>query len=385
MFILVLIRLTAWQALARDFDLSSRELLQVILKRGDDHPQPLDFEELPASADQIPLERHGCLLLLTARYASSVLFDYAVQDELNIAIYPDLHTIVSNFLGQYGSPSDAASEEPPALLDSILAVALIALHNAPAAATSDETHLKQLIVALTACARAPPFCRISRLEHIPGQVFHAIPDPTTRFNVLHSIFEDEEIHRFALEPAIHWLKDELLSEESASAFTSSKSTAETETHQFANPTSFATLFSHVYAPLPLFYQNLPLKPGSDASYLQIFLSFVQTYDRLYLSALNLYQLLLESSWLREKLQLDTNSSSSGGDDGNESFNARLRIVYLGPLKNLTRTLIEDEDAARAVENEMGGGPGFVEMTRNAARVVRHVIGCVEQAMDRRPR
>ncbi|KAL2371353.1 hypothetical protein RJZ57_004220, partial [Blastomyces gilchristii] len=194
-------------ALSRDFDLETKELLDIISKPGDQQPLPLDFEETPKHPNDVPIQRHGCLLLLAARSAADKLLSSG-QPVKPIPVFPDLAAIFLNFLGESKSPYSTMMEEPEALVDSLLSLAVIASCN-PVSAPQNETEFSQLIIQLTACARAPGFRSFSRMARVPSTIFHSNPDPTARFNLINKILENEDLQD-AREPAIGWLKDELL-------------------------------------------------------------------------------------------------------------------------------------------------------------------------------
>jgi hypothetical protein len=341
--------------------LNKRDLLAIVLGKAEDQPAPLDFEELPEAAEDIPLERHACLLLLTARFASSILFESPEQEEATITVYPDLCTIISNFLGQHDGTYGTIIEEPMALTGSILALALMAHHRTPLKSPPEEPLFRQVILTLTACARGPSFRANSRVEQIPSNIFHSNPDAGARFRLVHDIFQQKEAFEHVQEPAIRWLKEELV------AATSGIESLSLSENPFTDPTSFSTLYPLIYKPPPISVQDI--RTGPSCNYATAFLQFVEKYAPVALAALNLYFLLLRSRVLRQKFKLA------------EDFNSRLREGYLAPLSEVAIVICEDQELASAIESQMGGGEGLVSMAQGAAAMVRHTIEDVERAMD----
>lgn len=98
--------------------MSDDQLLAIALQPAKNQPAPLDFDEPPQNVEDIPLERHGSLLLLAGRAAMAELFSSGQVPP--IPVFPDLARIYSNFIGPVKSPDDVAFGQPQPLLDSLL-------------------------------------------------------------------------------------------------------------------------------------------------------------------------------------------------------------------------------------------------------------------------
>ncbi|KAL1961107.1 hypothetical protein VTO42DRAFT_3052 [Malbranchea cinnamomea] len=341
-------------ALSRDVGPDSKELLQIILKPTDEHPPPWDFENTARSAEEIPLERHGCLLLLAARHAYSVLRDTEREKKTDIAIFPDLSAIMSNFVQQPGqSPLDTVENEPIALIDSLLSLATVAHSKLLQPTPPDECQFKQLIDGLSACTSASAFQQIGRVERVTSNIFHAAPNATMRFNVIRSILAEEGHH--ARESALRWLKGELIS--------ATVNLAEVADNPFTDASSFGALFTHIYSHATSSLENFTRAPRP----LDLLL-FVQRSAPFHLAALNLYFFLLKSEALRKRLELETR------------FNAEFRAKYLDPLVEFSRKVCEDQDIARVIGDE-DLGENALAMARGAAAVIRHIADEIKQLMD----
>ncbi|KAJ5328477.1 hypothetical protein N7452_008867 [Penicillium brevicompactum] len=261
-------------ALSRDVGLDSKELLEIISSSPTDQVAQLDFDEPPTDPNQIPLERHGSLLLLAARTAGATLFASG-QPLPPVAVFPELSVIFKHFVGETTNFDEIAFGQPHALLDSLLAVTVYALQQ-PINPPSSESEFKNFVVTLTACTARQSH---GIVRQIPATVFRSHLSPETRFKLIYTILEDEHLAS-ARDSAIAWLKEELLA---------SSSTLFQDPHYFW--ALFPTLFS-------------PVKAASSSDLVVNWTRLTQTQGPPLHSALNLYYLLLSSTSLRSQLQLE---------------------------------------------------------------------------------
>ncbi|KAJ5347700.1 hypothetical protein MYU51_009663 [Penicillium brevicompactum] len=261
-------------ALSRDVGLDSKELLEIISSSPTDQVAQLDFDEPPTDPNQIPLERHGSLLLLAARTAGATLFASG-QPLPPVSVFPELSVIFKHFVGETTNFDEIAFGQPHALLDSLLAVTVYALQQ-PINPPSSESEFKDFVVTLTACTARQSH---GIVRQIPATVFRSHPSPETRFKLIYTILEDEHLAS-ARDSAIAWLKEELLA---------SSSTLFQDPHYFW--ALFPTLFS-------------PVKAASSSDLVVNWTRLTQTQGPPLHSALNLYYLLLSSTSLRSQLQLE---------------------------------------------------------------------------------
>lgn len=285
--------------------------MSIVSRSAEEHPPPLDFEEPPKSPDEIPLERHGSLLLLAARAAGFTLFTSGLQMP-PLSVFPDISAIFANFLGQSENVDEVAYGQPHALLDSLLALTVHAMQN-PIVTPSSETEFKDFAIALTACTARQTH---GIVRQIPATVVHSHPSSATRFKLIRTILEEKSLMSIR-DSAIAWLREEIIGHESADTV-------------FHDPLHFWALFQ------PLFG---PVKTATSANLLDSWMRLTQTEGPALHSALNLYYLLLSSSSLRDTLQL-------------EKTVATFRNQVLCPLRKLFRAFESDLTAK--------GGDGIIE-------------------------
>ncbi|KAL4994327.1 YAP-binding/ALF4/Glomulin [Aspergillus recurvatus] len=331
-------------ALSQDFGLTDEELLKVVTRAPETQPPPLDFEEHPKKAEDIPLERHGSLLLLAARAAVGKLFSGKVSQ---IKVYPDLARIFDNFVGKFCSLDEVAFEQPHVLLDSLLALTVLSLQS-PIPAPSDESEFTKFVTSLTACTVRQTYSTVRR---IPAAVIHGNPSQIARFKVMRKVLEDEH-YRTIKDRAIDWLKNEILD--------AAKEASDPEPNIFLNPHYFSVLF-------PLIFASPPLDLDVSSDLVTSWVRFTQTLSPSIHSALNLYYILISSTELRSQLQL-------------EKTYVYFRNRFLEPVKSVC-----DAFSADLTEN---GGDGKIEgsvgedMVRvGTARSVSLILHVVEQVED----
>ncbi|OJD17107.1 hypothetical protein ACJ73_08824 [Blastomyces percursus] len=339
-------------ALSRDFDLETKELLDIISKPGDQQPLPLDFEETPQHPNAVPIQRHGCLLLLAARSAADKLFSSG-QPVKPIPVFPDLAVIFSNFLGESKFPYSTVMEEPEALVDSLLSLAVIASCN-PISAPQNEAEFSQFIIQLTACACAPGFRSFSRMARVPSTIFHSNPDAAARFNLIRKILENEDL-QYAREPAIGWLKEELL------AATAPNAPPDQKENILTDPSYFAILFQHIYKPIPADW--LALGTAKTEDLINSWMTFTQHLLPYYISILNLYYFLTQSPALFERLQI-------------QKLHPAFESKFLVPLMTFAQHISIDAEIKARVEMEIGDEAE--QMGHSAAELVLHIIGEIEE-------
>ncbi|KAL5045456.1 hypothetical protein BDW71DRAFT_214990 [Aspergillus fruticulosus] len=334
-------------ALSQDFRLTDEELLKVVMRAPETQPPPLDFEEHPKKAEDIPLERHGSLLLLAARAAVGKLFSGKASQ---IKVYPDLARIFDNFVGKFCSLDEVAFEQPHVLLDSLLALTILSLQS-PIPAPSDESEFTNFVISLTACTVRQVYSTVRR---VPAAVIHGNPSQISRFKVIRKVLEDEQ-YRTIKDRAIDWLKNEIIE--------ATKEASGPESNIFLHPHYFSVLF-------PLLFASPALDLDVSSDLVTSWVRFTQTLSPSIHSALNLYYILISSTDLRSQLQL-------------EKTHVYFRNRFLEPVKWICGAFSAD-----LTEN---GGDGKIECsvgedmvrvgTARSINLILHVVEQVEDAVN----
>ncbi|KAH8696725.1 YAP-binding/ALF4/Glomulin [Talaromyces proteolyticus] len=329
-------------ALSRDLGIKDEYLLQIVTSPVETRPPPLDFDELPKTADEIPLERHGALLMLAARSSASILF--SGSQPVHIPVYPDLAVIFANFVG-VGTPN----EQPQALHDALLTITTISSHD-KVGEPIDEKQYTDLSLAVTTCSSRQIF---NSLRRIPSTIARSHPSDTARFKLIRKIFENEDL-LYARETAVGWLKDEILA---PTADISSQNTV------FLNPHYFSVLFPIIFNPAE--FDSMDIATDIVAA----FLRFSQALAPYTHAALSLYYILLSSTQLRNKLELS---------HGYPFF----KTEFLPRLKSTCQLLEEDLSANGGdgkIEAAIGEDMCHIGLARSVG-LLSHIIAQVEEKL-----
>ncbi|KAJ9268846.1 hypothetical protein DTO212C5_5047 [Paecilomyces variotii] len=304
-------------ALSRDFGIDDQQLLRIISIPPEEQPPLLDFEEIPKSADEISLERHGSLLLLAARVANKKIFSSG-QEVVQIPVFPDLARIFFNFIGKPTATEGVNIEQPQVLLDALLTLTIISTENIPQSIAVDQEY-EDFVLTLTACTSHQIYNTIRR---IPAVVVHSHPSSTSRFKIIRRALEKENL-LFARDSAIGWLKDEILSSTAEmEGGTAGKTTVSSPDPQvFADPHYFSVLFLLLFNSGEL---SLDTTSGIVASWLRFSQSLAPSIH----ASLSLYYVLLSSPKLRQLLEL-------------EKTYPYFQNKFLAPLKSLCRAFESD--------------------------------------------
>ncbi|RHZ63042.1 uncharacterized protein CDV56_101493 [Aspergillus thermomutatus] len=336
-------------ALSRDFGLSDDQLLAIVFQPAKNQPAPLDFDEPPKNVEDIPLERHGSLLLLAGRAAMVELFSSAQVTP--IPVFPDLARIYSNFIGQVKTPDEVAFGQPQPLLDSLLTLTALALRNNSIGEPTDDKEFYDLLLAVTACTTRQTY---SVIRQLPEVIVHSHPSQSTRFKVIRRVLEDEQLQTVK-DRAVGWLKKEILA---ATAQSSNSAT-----NIFLNPHYFSVLF-------PLLFNSADLFLNVSADIAASWIRFSQTLAPSIHAALNLYYILLQSSTLRTQLQL-------------EKTYPYFRSRFLEPLKTLCHAFeaeMTQNGGDGRIEAAVGEEMSQIGMARSVG-LISHVVEQVEDALE----
>ncbi|KKK18674.1 hypothetical protein P175DRAFT_0505038 [Aspergillus ochraceoroseus IBT 24754] len=332
-------------ALSRDFGLDDKQLLEVVLRPPADQPPPLDFEDIPKQVDDIPLERHGSLVLLAARAAVAELFSSGRPP--HIPIFPDLASVFANFVGGFHSIDEVAFEKPQVLLDSLLTLTVLSMQS-PIATPSSEAEFMDFILSVTACTVRQSYGTVRK---IPGVIIHSNSSEIARFKVIRKVLEDDHLQPIK-ERAIDWLKNEILE--------ASSKVSNSNTSIFLNPHYFSVGF-------PLLFSSAMLDLDLSSDIVASWVRFTQTLSPALHAALNFYYVLISSPSLRSQLQL-------------EKTYIYFRHRFLEPLKSICHAFTADQPA--------NGGDGVVEnavgediFNTGMARSVQLILHSVEQVED----
>jgi len=279
-------------ALTQDLDLKTEDLLQTILDSQDEKRGPAGMEDdPPASAAEIPLSRTGSLLLLAARGVKQELYASAQNNELStINIFPEHATILKNFVGLLGPQT--VGLEPEALLDTILALGLIALENNNVGEPKDDESFAQYlqIISLVSANTPSPSLR-GHAHYLTATVLRSHPHDLVRLTFIRDTLEHCPYENLKAS-AVSWLKGETL--EANALTTQGNNDSSEQTNIFATPVALSTVALHLWPDLTNHFSNI------DTDLPDAWMKFRQELG-FYVAALNFYYMLLQAKQLHDTL------------------------------------------------------------------------------------
>ncbi|OAK95349.1 DUF1760-domain-containing protein [Phaeosphaeriaceae sp. SRC1lsM3a] len=279
-------------ALTQDLGLKTEDLVRTVLDAElENRGLPGTEDDPPASAEDIPLSRTGALILLTARTVKQELYAAAKGDELSsMNIFPEHATILTNFIGALGPQT--VGLEPEALLDTVLALGLIAVeHNKVGEPADDEAFARYLQVVSLISANTPSPSLRGHAHYLTTTILRSHPHDLVRLTFIRDTLEHCPYENLKAS-AVSWLKGETLEANSPQAQTRDDSTG--ETNIFATPVAISTVAPFLWPDLTSHY------PSIDSDIAESWMQFRQELS-FYVAALNFYYLLLQAKHLHETL------------------------------------------------------------------------------------
>jgi len=344
-------------ALAQDLEISSNELLKIIM---DTNPEatghPAVEDDPPTEPKDIPLSKTGSLFLLAARKAAEELYDQT-RSTPDIPIFPCHATIVKNFVGAASQATIGLEPEP--LIDAILFLGLVAIENNDIGEPlSDEGFAEYLQNTSLLSANTPsPSLRFAA-HYLTSTVLRSHPTDIVRLSFIRDTLEYCPYSNLKTS-AVGWLKGETLEANPPPDSTGSPQTSsEGETPSiFATPVALSTLSPFLFPDLTEHFAA----PNLSEAYLQF-----REELGFYLAALNFYYLLLIAKHLHEPL--DVKSLHQTGD---------IDKSYLGPLRSMSAKLKEGLTKTGELRGLVEGEEGAVE-SRMELEILDDAIVRVEE-------
>ncbi|KAL9096843.1 MAG: hypothetical protein Q9165_000807 [Trypethelium subeluteriae] len=370
-------------ALTQDLGLELQDLYSTLT---DKTPELIGYrdrdeeDDPPSSAADIPLSRRGAAFLLAARQSAPVLYNESVTAPA-IPIFPTHAEVLQNILLVVGSPEfSTIGSEAPALLDTLLALALLALENNEIGEPVDDEDFHQYLQKTSLISANCPSPNVRYHAHyLTSTVLRSHPSDKVRLAFIRDTLEHCPFENLKAS-AVSWLKGELLEANSplpnprvdgaapspalsktgggggehaaaskdmdeAAAVAASEQQEEVPPSLFATPIALATLSTYLF---PDLVHDLTAQSLGDA-----WMAF-KTNVPFYLATLNLYRLLLGHRHLREAL--DVGALHVDNDIGGS---------YLWPLKQACgafRKDLENGGEIASEEGESGTGVAIGEVS-----------------------
>ncbi|KAJ4351193.1 uncharacterized protein N0V89_006532 [Didymosphaeria variabile] len=310
-------------ALAQDLGLKTQDLVTAIMDpETEKQGIPGGEDEPPNTAEDIPLSKTGALLLYTARTVKQELYTNVSSDDAPfIHIFPDHAAILQNYVGIIGQQT--VGMEPEALLDSILALGLIAVEkNAVGEPTDDEAFAKYLQTTSLISANTPSPSLRYHAHYLTSTILRSHPSSIVRLTFIRDTLEHCPYENLKAS-AVTWLKGETL--EANPSIPATSSSSQVHEHDESNDSEEASVFATpvaLHTTAPYLFPDLTSTYNSATDLSESFMQFRQELG-FYLATLNFYYLLLSAKPLHDALDIRTLHKES-----------RLEEHYLSPLKDV---------------------------------------------------
>jgi len=341
-------------SLAKFYRISLDELLHTILQSGQYTVTENDSEDnLPDSADDVPLSTNGSLLLLAALSSTAFLEN---NEELfpNFNIFPQHAYLVDTFLGDNTSSGiNVGGPDTEALLDSILVLGLQALENGHIGPPKDDDAFNrylQVLSMVSADSQSP--CLRYQAHNLVTNVLCSHPSENVRLYFIRDTLEHCPYENLKVS-AVSWLKDETVKACSKDVISRNG-----QTSMFATPVPLTTAAAFMFSDLT----NAILSPDD----LELWTDFKVNLS-FYMSILNFYYLLLTAPGMRSQLNI---AHFHIRNDVERRFLQPLRTnceVFEGLSQDSLIARMEGLDGMRMVQMDLFLLVDVLERVSNAAR------------------
>lgn len=299
-------------ALARDLGITEADLKPAIFDS--DHGNSGDRtreDEPPKTAADIPLAKVGSLFMFTAASVATVLYPSAKHTD-PISIFPDHHKILETFVSGSSEMGVTIGTEPEAVLDAVLALAILALEADQVGEPVDNEQFNQYLQYLSLISSNSPSPSIRyHAFFLASTILRSNPSDVERLSFIRDTLEHCPFENLKV-GAVSWIKGETIEANPPGAH--DHEGEDSKSSVFATPVALDTL-------APFLFPDLT-HDLTATDIVDVYMHFEQSLS-FYMATLNLYFLLLAAPHLHETLaigDLHNNNDIAG------SFLHPLRIV-----------------------------------------------------------
>ena len=271
-------------AQSRDLRLQPEDILASITMPDSSEPSS-PTGELPSSASDVPLSRHGSLYLLTALAAASSFFD-APTSLPSLSIFPHFSSLLPLFIG-VSSPSTAGTE-PPCIIDAILFLGAYISNNSSIGTPENDEVFNETLQRLALLSANTPLPALRYHAHLlTAGILHSHPREEVRLAYIKDTLEHCPFENLKAS-AVGWLKTELLTASSPTSDPQNEGTALSSL--FASDVALSELSPNLFFP-----PNLrEITSSSEEEYLTSFSNNLPFW----MAVLNLIYLIYSSPSLK---------------------------------------------------------------------------------------
>lgn len=305
-------------ALARDLGMERRDLLPA-MEKPDPGPSlvPDNEDEFPKTATDIPLSKVGSLFMFAAANVATVLYSTPKPKDM-FSIFPEHQKVLQNYIAGSSDMGETIGTEPEAVLDAVLALAILAVEEDHVGEPADSEQFSQYLQYLSLISSNSPSPSIRyHTFYLTTTILRSNPSDTERLAFIKDTLEHCPFDNLKV-AAISWVKGETIEANPPTPISSHESQHQgdfkDETSVFSTPVALDSLAPYLFPDLT---HDLTTKSITES-----WLVFQQSLH-FYLASLNFYYLLLSAQHLHEPLaigDLHSNNDVAG------SFLQPLRVA-----------------------------------------------------------
>ncbi|KAF4553793.1 Hypothetical protein D9617_6g095260 [Elsinoe fawcettii] len=316
-------------ALSQDLGIKTEDLLKVAQADEPTHTRETSTEsEPPKTAADIPYAKSGSLFLYVARLMRRVLYSTPKQEDA-LPIFPAHHQLLNSFVSGTSVNGGMIGSEPEALLDSLLALALLSVEKNEVGQPENAESFNRYLQSMSLISSNSPSPSLRYIAYyLTTTILRSNPSDVERLAFIRDTLEHCPFDNLRV-TAISWIKGETIEANDARnpsrpSTSSGQDTADANKEKssiFATPVALDTLSPYLFPDLT---HDL-----SAASISEAWTTFEQNLQ-FYLASLNFYFLLLSAEHLTKALSI-----------GDLHKNNDVAGSFLGPLREASARFQSD--------------------------------------------
>jgi hypothetical protein len=288
-------------ALARDLGMERKDLLPA-MENADPGPSlvPESEDEFPKTATDIPLSKVGSLFMFAAANVATVLYSTPKPKDM-FSIFPEHQKVLQNYIASSSDMGATIGTEPEAVLDAVLALAILAIEDDRVGEPADSEQFSQYLQYLSLISSNSPSPSIRyHAFYLASTILRSNPSDAERLAFIKDTLEHCPFDNLKV-AAISWVKGETIEANPPTPLSShgsqqqgSVQDVKHEASVFATPVALDSLAPYLFPDLT---HDLTTKSITES-----WLVFQQSLH-FYLASLNFYYLLLSAQHLHEPLAI----------------------------------------------------------------------------------
>ncbi|CAD0114047.1 unnamed protein product [Aureobasidium uvarum] len=278
-------------ALARDLGMERKDLLPAMEgANAGSSLVPDNEDEFPKTAADIPLSKVGSLFMFAAANVATVLYSTPKPKDA-FSIFPDHQKVLHNYIASSPDMGATIGTEPEAVLDAVLALAILAIEEDNVGEPTDSEEFNQYLQYLSLMSSNSPSPSIRyHAFYLATTILRSNPSDVERLAFIKDTLEHCPFDNLKA-AAVSWIKGETIE---ANPPTGSSQASTQQSSVFATPVALDTLAPYLFPDLT---HDLTATSITDS-----FVTFQQNLH-FYLATLNFYYLLLSANHLHEALAI----------------------------------------------------------------------------------